>query len=618
MFNIFSKITPTSFFVFTSILFEIAFIWVTPPLQAPDEFNHFYRAYQISEGYFLPQQTDRRLGGEIPYDVTDFAATFELVSRVSELKPNRNGSIDSFENKGADARCYKDFPNTSYYSPISYLPQAFCLFVLQKFNASVATLYYGGRIFGFLVSLLAMVFVIRNIPVYKWLFVLLALLPMNLFIINSFSADNVTNSLSFLFIAIVLKYAVTKDTVTNKVIVYLLILVALLALAKVVYIGLVLLIFIIPANNFKSTKQRWVSTTLIFAVSILFVSLWSSIVMKNYLNYQGYNPAFRDGPTLVPGADYYGQKAHILNNGSYFIKVIANSIFNSEQTYLSSYIGRFGAFLDVPLPIWLVVISYLIIFVVVVFEKKTSVFSLWQTSFILISAFFCFAILLLSQHLTWDVVGKGRVDLIQGRYLVPLFPLVFIVLGNVFRRMSFNVAFLVVPFVFLLNCFSVGVIYKRYFYDPYDQIVTYTCDTEHMDTSGNFKTSSPEVTLAGCHNQTDQEKRNGNYSAILSPSCAYCFTYIFKNFNQGDMIDVGAWVKGDVALTISGGRKACGEFYKEFSDKHYVDRNGWTYLRGLMVISDPCDTINTVFFVLNKGSLPSYVDDLTFTFKKNK
>src|SRR5688572_19553548 len=76
MLNLLNKIKPWNFFVFAAIIFEFVFTAVTPPLQAPDEFNHFYRAYQVADGQFLPERTKNRLGGEIPVCFNDFMTPY--------------------------------------------------------------------------------------------------------------------------------------------------------------------------------------------------------------------------------------------------------------------------------------------------------------------------------------------------------------------------------------------------------------------------------------------------------------------------------------------------------------------------------------------------------------
>jgi len=617
MLNFFNKISPTSFFVGAALVCEILFFWATPALQAPDEFNHFYRAYQVSEGYILPQQIDKRLGGQIPYDISDFVAPFKMASWVREYRPPRNGHSDSFKQEVSKASVFRDFPNTAYYSPVSYLPQAFVISILRLFNAPASVIYYGGRIFGFIISLLVLLYAIRIIPVYKWLFTVLLLLPMNLFILNSFSADNVTNILAILFIALVFKMTFTENKIAHKTIYALAAIAVLLALAKLVYIGLILLVLIIPAHKFKSRSQQLICVLGVFIISFSVTSLWSSVVTDHYLNYESYNSNYRDAATIVPKASYHEQKAYILDHPAYFPRVVVKSIFNPKQTYLAGYVGNFGAFLDVPMPLWIIILAYVVILFVALAEKNDFSFSIVQKLIMLCAVFTCLVLLLLSQHLTWDAVGKGRVDLIQGRYLVPLFPLLFILPGNLVR-VRMNVSYGVIPLILLLNTLSVWLLYERYIYEPYNAITTFTCDVEEMDEWGNFKTSSPSAILQGCRNQSDFEKRNGNFSALVSPKCPYSFTYRFKGLKQGEMVDISLWKKGDAALAMTGSGKNCEPYYNEFNDAHYTDRKGWTNMHGILVVPQACDTIDIGFFIGSKKDTIAYIDDLTFTIKRKK
>lgn len=611
------KIKPASFFVCAAIVCEIVLLSTTPPLQSPDEFNHFYRAYQISDGYLAPQQTNKRLGGEIPYDISDFVAPFQLASRVSEYKPAFNGRSDPFAHAVSDETTFRDFPNTSYYSPVSYLPQVTALFALKCFNAPASVLYFGGRVFSFIVCLVLMYCAIRMMPMYQWLFTVLALLPMNLFVFNSFSADNSTNILSFLFIALVFKMTFDEKKVGTRQIVLLLALTCLLALAKVVYVGLVLLLFIVPAAKFVSRKQRLLCLATIFLSASVVSFLWSSLVMKNYLPYTDYNPEFRNGATLVPGANYHEQKTLILAHPGYFPGVIVRSVFNPDQTYLQGYIGQFGAYSDVQLPVWLVVLSFAVLLFIAVAEKNLFRFSVKQKIMLFLSAGFCFSLLLLSQHLTWDAVGAGRVDLIQGRYLTPLFPLLFLLPGNLLSGLSGTVKGVCLIFVVLINGAATWMLFHRYIYEPYTEVKNFTCDAETMDNYGNFRTSSFTY-VQGCSNQSAAEKRNGNFSAAMSPKCSYCFTQQFKGLRKGDLIHISCWKKGEMTLCLSGGREGCAPYYNEFSKVWYTDRNGWENLHAVLEITQDCDTVNYDFFVNARGDKTGYIDDLNFVIKKKR
>ncbi|MFI5141972.1 MAG: DUF2142 domain-containing protein, partial [Bacteroidia bacterium] len=436
MLSTLKNIKPQLFFVYAATLFFIVFNLVTPPLQAPDEFNHFYRAYQISEGQFLPNKVDNRLGGEIPNCINKFVFPFDNAATEWRLTLSKKEMLNGFSIKYTkDTIKFKDFPNTSYYSPVSYLPHALALFITKKLHCSVATMYYAGRLLIFLTWLFCMFFVIKIVPVYKWLFTCICLLPMNIYVTNSFSADTVSNILSFLFIALILRHSFSENQFRFKDLLPLLIIIALLALAKVVYVGLVLIFLIIPIAKFKGKKQFFLFAASLFSVAFVFALYWSNVVMSKYTPYVDYNPAYREWICLTHYSNYYQQKAYILSHGTYFLKVIYHSIFNHPMWFLEGYIGVFGNS-DIPISKWLILLGYIVLIFIALFEKNKFKFNLLQKAILFSAAFCAFALLLLSQHLTWDAVGETVVDAVQGRYLIPLFPLLFIMFSN--QKFSLN------------------------------------------------------------------------------------------------------------------------------------------------------------------------------------
>jgi uncharacterized membrane protein len=339
------NIKAEQFFLAVGIALGLILNFIVPPLQIPDDLNHFYRTFQISEGHFSPEQKDKRLGGEMPLCFAEFIEPFEVASSNEYYRAKPKDIRRAFDIKlDLNERKFKDFPNTSYYAPISYLPQTIAVFLLSKAGASVGTIYYGGRIATFIFWLVSMFFIIKMLPVYKWLFTLLVLLPMNVYIANSFSADNITNILSFLFIALVLKYCYGEKPVGTKVLLVFLLVAVCLAFAKIVYVALVFLLLIIPAKKFQSTVFRFVGIATIVVISFALGFLWSNVVMKYYVTYQNYNPAYKDVATLSPGADYHLQKAFSLAHPDYFIKVFYHTLTDDPHFFLTSYIGGFGPF----------------------------------------------------------------------------------------------------------------------------------------------------------------------------------------------------------------------------------------------------------------------------------
>lgn len=613
----FGKVKPANFFLFAAIAFQVLYCLVTPPFQAPDERNHFFRAYRIAEGSFLPEKTDFRLGGEIPTSFDEFILPFNNASTNFEYKINRSDVFNAFKIKPSAEKEFQDFPNTSYYSPVSYIPQAIAIYVFKKANCSFGTMYYGGRFFVFFIWLISMFFVIKTLPGYKWLFTVLILMPMNLFITNSFSADTVTVILSFLFLSVLLKLTFSNQKIDKKNALMIVTIIGFLALAKVVYVGLVILLFIIPKDNFNSSKQRFLGIGFVFLFAFFIVWIWSGIVMENYISYKDYNPEYREISSLTKEANYYAQKSYILNNGFYFFKVISNSLLNHPQTYLLSYIGCFGTYLDIPLPIWICFLAYAFIIIVSINERSKFLFSRFQKTIIFLAALFTLCLILLSQHLTWDAVGKGIVDLLQGRYLIPILPLIFIFFNNKFLRIKFNLNFLVILMVVFLNLFSVKIIHERFFKEVFSEKIEFSCDAESLTKAGQFITSNPNLIVECGNCQSSDEHKSGKYSAKLTEESPYCFTYSFKNLNFGDLVEISAWQKGSgLQIVIAGTGINCDEFYFSNNSALFTDKNGWSKMQLFFTMPKKCNGSNVSFFVRNPSKSKVYVDDVKFCIKK--
>jgi len=617
--HLFLKIKPQYFFLFAALFFQWRFNTVTPPLQAPDEFNHFYRALQVSEGQFLPLKQDNRLGGVIPGSVREFVLPYSNAATNLKYTLTQKQLVNSFNIPYSTAdTIFYDFPNTAVYSPVSYLPHALAIYALKKLNLSVANLYYGGRNFAFLCWLFGMFFVISIIPFGKWLMTLLMLLPMNLYIANSFSADTVTNIVALLFVANVLKLSLQDKKITIWNVFLLLFMIVFLVFAKVVYIGLVFLLFIIPPRQFVSVGNYALSFGLLFFTAMLATYYWSNLVLLYYTPYVDYNPGYREGICLSNCANYYLQKQLILDDKWYFIKVIYNSIMKHPMTYLNGYIGLFGnsdIFLTKQITYW----SYLLIGFVAITEENKKATSILLKILFVFAAGATFVLLLLSQHLTWDCVGEGIVDLVQGRYLIPLFPLLFLVLSNRFINLKWAPNLAVMVFVFILHSYSSKAIYNRFFVETFTKKTEFSCDAEKVN-NGKFFITTDDEALLDSANQSDSVAHSGKYAAFMNTWVRYGMVYKLNNLEYGDLIEIEGWQKGKTGqLILAGGSVNGDRFYFSNSFIQYHDKTGWGYMNFIKTITTKDQISDAVFFVFNPDTTTKiYFDDLKFSHKKFK
>ena len=491
IFNLaFSRLKPDIFFAIFASFFGLIILLLTPPFQIPDEINHFYRAYQISEGDLISIKQNDRIGGYLPVSLEKITLPFLGLRWNKNRKTNYKTILRQFNIPlNPKERKFLDFPNTGMYSPISYFPQSISIFALRKLHLSPLFLFYGARIFTLLFWVVSIFYAIRLMPFYKWLFALIALLPMSLFINMSLSADVVTNLLSFILIAYILKLTYSEPTISAKNFVTTSLLIILLASAKLVYTPIVLLFLLIPKEKFRNRKTYYFQIALLFIISFGTVLFWSGIMNNLYLPYSLYNEEFRDSATLRNCADIHQQMHYILNHGFYIIAVFAISMMHSFTMYFQGYIGTFG-WLDTKLPIWFIYLSYAVIFIVAIIEKnKTISIKSNQKKIIFVALISTIGLVLLSQHLTWDCVGRMIIGTIQGRYFIPAFPLLFILFYNSKFKNSEFIIPLVIVFSFMSLSLTIDTLYKRYYVTPKSDSVAIECNVEKTTNEDIFKTN---------------------------------------------------------------------------------------------------------------------------------
>ncbi len=609
------KLKPELFFVAFASFFGLIVLVLTPPFQIPDEINHFYRAYQISEGQFIAVKKDNRIGGNIPKSVVKITEPFLQLCWNMNSKTNFETIVQQFKTPlEADKKVFVDFPNTGMYSPISYFPQSVSIFVLRKFNFPPLYIFYGARIFTLLFWLFSIFYAIKIIPFYKWFFALTALLPMSLFINMSLSADVVTNLLSFLLIAYVLKLAYFEQHITTKNFIVTLAIAILLASAKLVYIPTILLFLLIPIGKFYNLKKYYTQLIVLFIISFVTALFWSHSMNNLYLPYNNYNEQFRDGATLIKCANMHEQMDYIMKHGLYIWNVFVNSIQHSFDMYYQGYIGTFG-WLDTKLPMWFINLSYMILVIVAAMDiNKYVKVNLYHKLIIFLSVLITISLILLSQHLTWDCVGGDIIVTIQGRYFIPVFPLLFILFYTKKFYYPPIIVLTVIFFSLISLSFTAYTLYTRYYVTPTFKSITINCNAENITRENFFATNIQSVFLENANTQSLEKARSGMYSAKLTTKSQFGYTYRLYNCGLGDIINVDVWRFGkEGAIIISGGTN---DFYLSKSEPNEKDSNGWEHIQLNYTVPKDMNNKQIGIYLFFNGKDSSYFDDINISFIK--
>lgn len=607
----FKLIKPHQFFLTASVSIGLLYFVTIPPLQSPDEFNHFYRAWQIADGQLISLKLDNRIGGYIPRDVEAFLSTF----RFTSTNPDYNYNFSSLHRAcdiSLDERDkeFRDFPNTAYYSPVSYLPQAICIALLKNTRCSLGQIYYATRLMMLALWIIVIWHCCRRFPAYQWLIAVLTLLPTNLVIVNSFSADNVTNMLAFGLITVILKLAFTDTRITRGHIFFLVLLTCLLALAKMVYLGLILLFFIIPKSKLGNNRARFLNFFLIILPAIVLTLWWASVINRLYLPFDNYNSTFTFRSTVGHGSNYHKQLEFILSHPVHTLNMLFNSIFNRDQMYVTGYVVAYGAYLGYPCPNWVICCAYVLILCVLIGSGHKLQTNSTQKMALFFSFLVPIMLLIFSQYLFWEPVGSDYVKWLQGRYLIPLAPILFMLIGEFFSLKLFNEFALSAISVLLLNTYVLFSMYQLYYHKRHQFIYTYSSGFEKEK---EIRLKDDSLKFENIGRLSRAEARNGVSSVMLSPDSQYGITANLGSFKQGDVIEIEIWLKGrHGAVAISGGGSGCKQVYAPANDFYFEDNKGWKKINYFFHFYESCPASQNQFHLsaFNLEGDTSYFDDL--------
>ena len=453
---------PEGIFILAALLFGALFLALTPPLQAPDEWSHFFRAYQLSEGHILAEKDASGLPGRrlptslivtalslfhnIPFTPENGPRIRDLMQRgespnqelnpfTPEKKLNKKHTILSLFRvplEGSNrVRVY--FPGSSIYPPLSHLPQAAGIALGRLFNAPPVLLIYMGRAFNLLCWAFLAYLAIKVTPVFKRVFVLLALTPTSLFLASSLSADALTNGLSLLLIAVFLRHAFEEGLqapailglqapaiLGGRAMLLMFSLTMALSLTKS-YFLLPCLFLLIPDEKAGDRRRYYAFFALLLIMSIASVAVWGLVVRDMFA-------------PLRPDVSMTGQLGFISGQPLGFLSALGKTFYLSGLAIARHMAGQLGHF-DISLPKALILLHWTVLILAALTSGRKDIgLSLKGKSVISIVLIFSAGIMSFFIYLTWTPVGGGVIEGIQGRYFIPLVPLFLLLFYN--RRLS--------------------------------------------------------------------------------------------------------------------------------------------------------------------------------------
>ncbi|MCP3745968.1 DUF2142 domain-containing protein [Paenibacillus sp. A3M_27_13] len=399
-------------FLGISIIIGLAWLFILPPFQAPDENSHFYRAYGVTEGTIMCKNyKGSNAGSFLPSNLLEFTNTLKSnqIRFNYDVKQNPRDVYDSYDLFPNKNSSFQEYVNSCVYSPVPYIPQTLGILIGKLLGGPWIVLFYLGRLFNFVFFVAITYHAIKIIPKLKVLLMLLALMPMTLHQSVSLSPDAITIAVSFIFMAYIMKIKYSyNEIIRGKDLSILITLACIIGVSKITYFPLALLVLLIPRDKYSTWRRYFLFNSSVILGSFAFSVIWVGFTRMVKMNFP---------------VEPVNQINNIIADPLSFIKLLSLSTFRNDTLY-SQFFGVFG-WLDTPLPLILTIFYFVVLFVVAIqegdFKKDITIKSEIFNFIVSFSPLFIGNILIgLSLYLNWPQPTNQIIHGVQGRYYIPL------------------------------------------------------------------------------------------------------------------------------------------------------------------------------------------------------
>lgn len=408
-------------FIMVAPLTCIFFLVTMPTFKNHDEYYHWLKAYEVSQGTLMTPQEDGVQGSMMPEGVSKVFPTdwikldYQMMKELLDIKLNE-------ENKGI-----LNPETAAVYSFVQYIPQATGIALARLVTDNVYLITYGGRIINMIFALLVLYFAIKLMPFGKKMLLIPAMIPIAIEGFTSLSPDAMTISVAFFYIAYILHLAFgTKKQLEIKEKAILLVSSVVIALCKIVYIPLVGLILIIPKEKFKNegNKNKILNFCVIAGIAVMINLIWLAISSR-------YLSTFREGDSKI-------QVLLALQNPLLYIQNVLYTFNLNGSKYLLSLFGAELGWGELIKLYSIVPYAFLgiYLFTAITDNELKDKFKRYQIIWISLVVLAIVGLIFTSLYVQWTTVGQTSIAGIQGRYFLPILPLIMLLLGSVVKVKS--------------------------------------------------------------------------------------------------------------------------------------------------------------------------------------
>ncbi len=440
-------------FLLICLIWGVIFLFINPPFQTPDEFEHFFKMWGFTQGTLRHQIKDGISGQMLPESFVNLYNFYDYYRRIDTKIPFKASMRANKLSLEKEKTAFLNF-NPSSYTPLSYFPSFIVLWILKLLNIKPLLMMYILRFCSLLVYLALCYCAIKITPCLKWTIWLFALLPVNIYQAASVSVDGLTFGLIILFFAYTLKLAFDENikNIDIKKILLWGILFAYICILKYAYFPVIVVYFLIPKEKFASQKQYFKYLFVIAGLSVLLITAFLSAVMST--------PVMNEHTKIFLINDKTDLIKQIIHSPLDYLKKVVISTYILRGFIYRNIVSSVSVFFKM-IPFFAVNLAYIALILSVFYrtvQGQVCKINLKQKSLIIAAILVSYLVIVTSVYLIYK--SKTYIVGIQGRYLTPLllFGLLVFVSQKKCIKNRLVPVFLFFVSQFLLLCMFVTII----------------------------------------------------------------------------------------------------------------------------------------------------------------
>ncbi len=397
--------------------FGILRIFIITPFSVWDEYGHYEISYRYSDYLLFKFKS--------PHFMDKNHADYSNLEIQNNTKTAYLRYKEPFFLKETEKVNKERIPSTP--NPVQYLPQAFGIAVARLLHFNFMPLFNLGRICNLLFYVFCLWLAIKIIPFGKLIIFACGLLPLTLHQAASLSLDSYIIAVSFLFFAFLIKSMTSEENASVKEILILCILSVCISPSKLVYWPLSLLAFLIPQKRFESNKIWFFSAASVALSGILAIFAFS---LPSLLQQAG----TADNVKIIYNG-LQGWTLHdIIHNPGKICSMALWTLRYTGAEWISQAFGSVIMGLSSDVPLWCrqMHLYVLIISALVCYTSNTEqeVLSKLQKAGLVFVIICVVGLCMFGELVIWTPLNASSIEGVQGRYFLPIFPLILFLFRN--------------------------------------------------------------------------------------------------------------------------------------------------------------------------------------------